>query len=153
MYALSLKQPWAALVLCGVKTIEIRKWSTTVRGPVLLHAAKVDDPREEGWRLLPTAAKALAALRGGVIGQLDLVECRPYRDRSAFVADAASHRNLPEWFEPPGMYGFVFRGPEAVPFREWPGNVRFFTIPLADLLAGRLPPEKRRRGTAKRQGR
>ena len=25
-YALSIKQPWAALVVCGVKTVEVRRW-------------------------------------------------------------------------------------------------------------------------------
>ena len=133
MYALSLKQPWAALVLHGLKTIEIRKWATTLRGPILLHAAKVDDDREPGWRLLPEHARATARLRGGVIGRIELVACRVYRTLPEFMIDAQRHHNLAEWFAPPKMFGFVFHNPRPVNFHHWPGNVRFFTIPRAEL--------------------
>ena len=42
-YALSLKQPWAALLVYGRKTVEVRRWATKRRGPVLIHAARVPD--------------------------------------------------------------------------------------------------------------
>ncbi|MEO8862303.1 MAG: ASCH domain-containing protein [Ginsengibacter sp.] len=40
MKALSLLQPWASLVVIGVKEIETRSWSTPYRGPLLIHASK-----------------------------------------------------------------------------------------------------------------
>ena len=40
MKALTLHQPRASLVALGVKTIETRGWSTTYRGPLLIHAGK-----------------------------------------------------------------------------------------------------------------
>jgi len=40
MKALTLTQPWASLVAIGVKRIETRSWSTSYRGPLLIHAAK-----------------------------------------------------------------------------------------------------------------
>ena len=40
MKALSLLQPWASLVLIGVKEIETRSWSTSYRGPLLIHSSK-----------------------------------------------------------------------------------------------------------------
>jgi hypothetical protein len=40
MKTLSLLQPWAALVVMGVKRIETRSWSTAYRGPLLIHASK-----------------------------------------------------------------------------------------------------------------
>jgi hypothetical protein len=133
MYALSLKQPWAALVLFGLKTIEIRRWPTRLRGPILLHAAKVDDERDLGWRLLPDQARAAAEQRGGVIGRLELFECRCYRTVDEFMKDAAGHRIQAEWFVPPRMYGFVLRNPRPIALCPWPGNSRFFTVPLAQL--------------------
>lgn len=36
---MTLHQPWASLVAVGAKTIETRSWSTTYRGPLLIHAA------------------------------------------------------------------------------------------------------------------
>lgn len=38
MKALSLDQPWASLVAAGLKTNETRCWSTSYRGPLLIHA-------------------------------------------------------------------------------------------------------------------
>src|SRR4029079_15712213 len=40
MKVLSLLQPWATLVVMGVKQIETRSWSTAHRGPLLIHASK-----------------------------------------------------------------------------------------------------------------
>ena len=40
MKALSLLQPWATLVVMGVKQIETRSWQTAYRGPLLIHASK-----------------------------------------------------------------------------------------------------------------
>jgi len=39
MKVLTLHQPWASLVTCGVKSIETRSWSTEYRGPLAIHAA------------------------------------------------------------------------------------------------------------------
>lgn len=34
--AISIKQPWANLIVSGFKTIETRKWATTYRGDILI---------------------------------------------------------------------------------------------------------------------
>src|SRR5689334_19975166 len=56
MKALSLKQPWTSIVASGLKNIENRKWSTSFRGPVLLHASKTFDLNSLGF-IKQTAAK------------------------------------------------------------------------------------------------
>jgi hypothetical protein len=38
--ALSLLQPWASLVVMGLKSIETRSWSTAYRGILYIHASK-----------------------------------------------------------------------------------------------------------------
>jgi len=43
MKALSMHQPWAQMILDGVKTIETRKWSTNYRGEILICASKQFD--------------------------------------------------------------------------------------------------------------
>ena len=40
MKAISLLQPWASLVVMGVKKIETRNWRTTHRGNILIHASQ-----------------------------------------------------------------------------------------------------------------
>lgn len=49
MRSLTLHQPWASLIAVGAKTIETRSWSTTYRGPILIHASKTVARMGEGW--------------------------------------------------------------------------------------------------------
>ena len=39
MKAISLLQPWASLVVMGIKTIETRSWNTKFRGEILIHSS------------------------------------------------------------------------------------------------------------------
>ena len=127
-YALSLKQPWAALVVAGRKAIEVRKWATAVRGRVYIHAARISDERPEAWAPITDEIRPLAQLTGGIIGAADLTGCVMYRTQPGFAADVGKHCNPPDWFEPPRMYGFIFRAAEPIPFRPCKGSMRFFTV-------------------------
>lgn len=40
MKILSLWQPWATLLASGAKKVETRSWTTSYRGPVVIHSAK-----------------------------------------------------------------------------------------------------------------
>ena len=40
MTAISLLQPWASLVVMGIKKIETRNWGTKHRGTILIHASQ-----------------------------------------------------------------------------------------------------------------
>ena len=127
-YALSLKQPWAALVVHGLKSIEVRRWATVRRGPILIHAARIPDTREPAWRHVPEALQAATQQMGGIIGAVELTECRTYRFLDEFVRDQPLHLNYPGWFEPPQLYGLVFEKPQVLPFRAFPGWFRFFKV-------------------------
>lgn len=124
--ALSLKQPWAALLVGGVKSVEVRVWPTDRRGRVLIHAARISDPRPDGWRHLPGHLRDLARQVGGVIGEAELTGCTDYRDAEAFAAETALHLNDAAWFRPPVLYGFLFSHAKVRPFVPLPGQVRFF---------------------------
>src|ERR1700722_15999903 len=86
LYALSIKQPWAALVVQGLKTIKIRRWPTARRGRILIHAGRVPDTRPEAERHVPAECKELVQLRGGIIGAVELTDCIAYRDLATFEA-------------------------------------------------------------------
>jgi hypothetical protein len=127
-YALSLKQPWATLLAYGQKTIEVRSWPTGQRGRILIHAARVSDDRPEAWALVPEELQEAAQLVGGIVGAGDLKECKAYRGLERFTADQGRHLNEPAWFRPPVLYGFVFENLGPVPFRRYPGWMRFFAV-------------------------
>ncbi len=127
-YALSLKQPWAALLVQGLKTIEVRRWPTARRGRILIHAARVPDERPEAWGHVPPELLETAQLLGGIVGAGDITDCRTYRTVEEFRADQARHLNDPSWFEPPQLYGFIFANLTPLPFRRYPGWMRFFRV-------------------------
>jgi hypothetical protein len=127
-YALSLKQPWATLLVHGRKTIEVRRWATARRGRVLIHAARVPDPRDEVWALVPAELRPAAALVGGIVGVADLTNCLAYRTAETFAAHRHLHLNDPSWFHGPVLYGFAFANPTRLPFRPYPGWMRFFPV-------------------------
>ncbi len=63
MKALSIRQPWASLIARGEKTIEVRSWSTSYRGPLLICAGA----KRHGCD--PT---------GVCLALVDLVDCRRF---------------------------------------------------------------------------
>jgi len=75
--ALSVKQPWAELIVVGRKTIEVRSWSTDYRGLLLIHTGK--NPAAEVMPLFPDVD---ASFLGGFIGIVDLVSVESFSQTS-----------------------------------------------------------------------
>ncbi len=140
-YALSLKQPWAALLVHGRKTIEVRRWPTRFRGRVLIHAARVPDERPEAWAHVSPEVRPTALLGGGIIGAGTLTGCRSYVSAETFDVDRSAHLNDPSWFEEAGLFGFAFADLEVLPFRRYPGWVRIFEV--KDELPRRRPRQSK----------
>lgn len=120
MKALSIRQPWAFLVVHGPKDIENRNWQTRFRGRFLIHAAKGMTRDEytytERWcmdefgLLLP---RPEALQRGGIIGAADVVDC----------VNQSSSR----WFS--GPFGLQLSNVVPLPFRPFKGSLGFFDAP------------------------
>jgi predicted transcriptional regulator len=56
MKAISIRQPWAQLVVEGVKDIENRNWFTMHRGRLYIHASKTFE-KDVGERFINVFAK------------------------------------------------------------------------------------------------
>lgn len=85
MKTLSLKQPFAELILQGRKKIELRKWRTNFRGEFLIHASKIPDEismKKLGFRELPC---------GFIVGKAKLVDVKEYKNDEEFFADKDLH--------------------------------------------------------------
>jgi hypothetical protein len=138
LHALSIKQPWAALVVAGIKSIEIRRWPTDRRGLILIHASGTEDNRREGWDAVPQRLLPLTKRRGGIIGSVELIDCVAYDTAEAFGKDRGRHLNHPDWFRPPRLFGLVFRNAQTLPFRRFPGWIKFFPVELKEAERKRL---------------
>ncbi len=84
MKALSLIQPWASLILLGVKHFETRSWGTDYRGPLAVHASKrmdvdaIDFCESNTEELRQAGIEDFTELPlGAVLGVVRLVEIIP----------------------------------------------------------------------------
>lgn len=128
--ALTIRQPWADLILRGLKTIEMREWQVRHRGPFLIHTSSTVD-----W-------KAVQALgydgvedlpRGRLIGYAEISEVFQF-DRESWLDRLKEHwvvHPLPEQ-----SFGAVLTNVRAF---ERPvrcrGNRYFFPLPQSVLDA------------------
>ena len=72
MKTLTIKQPWATLIMQGNKRFEFRNWQTKYRGELLIHAGKSID-KEAIKRLEKYLPKELPL--GKILGKVTLVDC------------------------------------------------------------------------------
>ena len=89
---LSLKQPYAELIVSGKKTIELRTWNTKFRGEFLIHASKkVDKEACERNKIDP---KSL--ITGAIIGKAILYDVKAYDSKNSFLRDKNKHFARPK---------------------------------------------------------
>ena len=147
MHALTVRQPHAELIVCGMKTLEIRTWWPRVQLPMLvaIHAGKRSDfdaPRElwdrAGFSYFPISQVALSktARWGGIIGVVRFVERIEFcgylgeiEGRARWERLADQHLNpLDSWA--PNKVGFRFEDPvrfdKIIPCR---GRQGLWTLP------------------------
>ena len=80
MKAITIKQPWATLIMSGVKRFEFRSWKTNFRGDVLIHAGKGID-KEAVERLAKYLPEELPM--GKILGKVTITDCVPMSDEFA----------------------------------------------------------------------
>jgi hypothetical protein len=116
MKALSIRQPWAWLIVNGYKDIENRSWSTQYRGPLLVLSSKQPaltiPETKEYFRSVRLPLPKVWEL-GGIVGIVDVVDC------------VTSHPS--GWFS--GPYGFVLANARPLPFYALKGRLGLFDVP------------------------
>jgi ASCH domain len=115
MRVLSIRQPWASLIVSGIKDVENRTWSTRYRGPVLICASqRTDDISadeiERRFGVRPPSDLPL----GGIVGTTLIVDC--VRDHPSKWA-ASDH------------WHFVLVNARPLPFVRWKGALSLREAP------------------------
>ena len=121
--ALSVWQPWAWLLVAGRKDTENRRWRTTHRGRLWIHAslrfdqAAYDALIAEGINLPPTEALP----RGALVGAVELLGC---------VRDSQSPWAVPgQWHWQMGRHWML---PQPIPMRGKQGLFPITPLPTED---------------------
>jgi len=137
MKIISIKQPWASLIINGAKNIhtgaidfkdiENRDWRTHHRGPVIVHASQNPDREATAEYIRSRFSVALpkSMPNGGIIGIVDIVDCVDHHPS--------------KWFS--GIHGFVLKNPRRLRFERWPGRLGIREAPRT--LLTKLKPERR----------
>jgi len=120
MKVLSLKQPYAELILQGKKKIELRNWNTKFRGEFLIHASKIPDKeamQKFGFKELPA---------GAIVGKANLIEVKKYQSEQEHSKDKDLHLASEYW----GNYGFILENVERInPIIPAKGKLNFWEHP------------------------
>lgn len=113
--AISVRQPWAWLIVNGFKDIENRSWTTRYRGTVLIHAGQsradfttevLDAIHARFGIVVPDALDI-----GGIVGAVDIVDC------------VKTH---PSKWHKRGCDGWILARPRRLAFRPCKGALSFF---------------------------
>lgn len=118
--ALSVRQPWAELIVTGRKTIEIRSWITEYRGKIWVHAGKTGEPD------LERSFGITGAFKGGFVGSVYLRAIVPL-DRSRW--STWQERHLVHGKYDAGQYGWILENP--IRFKSplpGPGRLNLFKL-------------------------
>jgi hypothetical protein len=127
--ALSIRQPWAWLIVNGHKDIENRDWATPFRGRFLVHAgqsmtrpvyeAVVTDLLMADILVSLPDFESLRAQCGGFVGWSTVEDCV---------------RDHPSPWKQPDSYGFVLRDSTPIPFVPWKGRLGWFNVPAGTVI-------------------
>ena len=114
MRAFTVRQPFASLIVAGIKNVENRTWSTNVRGKIAIHAAK-QPPTTEHVDLIRRYDLREQLPTLSIIGTVEIIDC---------VRDYSS-----PWAEP-GHRQFVLGHPRslATPI-SCPGKLSVWHLP------------------------
>lgn len=110
MIAISIRQPWAHLILTRGKDVENRSWPLPANylGQTILIHAGIAKPTEH-----PSAYHFLDLPRGGIVGMVQITGC---------VRDSLS-----DWAEPT-MYHWLLTNARTLPFHPCKGRLGFFEV-------------------------
>ena len=101
MKVLSIREPWATLIINGYKDYEFRTWKTNYRGKILIHAS-LSMEKENKKRFQELNLKYNP---GFIIGEAEIVDCIPVTkefendliNRNELVYGATRNRNGYAW--------------------------------------------------------
>ncbi len=145
--ALSIRQPWAWLIVKGYKDVENRTWDlpSELRRllrkegslPFLVHAGRQADPddiriRAEVLRRFGITIPTVLPM-GGIVG-------------AARIVAVVQQSDSPWFTRQPGNYGFVLRSAVELPFRPCLGQMGFFEVDYANLPKPHRVPQKEKGG-------
>jgi len=132
---LSVRQPFAWLLVNGFKDVEYRTWKTDYRGTIFIHASKTIDKeayrdvwehltKVEGIEMPPLTE----AETGGLVGCVELVDI--------VTGESAVNETKTAWELDPNTQNWIVTNPYTMDLYSTKGRVRLFTVELPSEMFG-----------------
>lgn len=123
--ALSVRRPWANLIINGHKTVENRTWTTSCRGELVIHAGRAFDlagVNLASWLSVP-GHDTPGSCPAGYLGTVRLVDVHPARGDLCCA---------PWGEDTPGVHHWVLANPQPFPAPiDGRGRLGLYRVPPA----------------------
>lgn len=120
---LSVRQPWASYLVSGLKTVELRTWSTTYRGWLWIHTGK--KPDMDAMRLLDLDSEEFHC--GGLVGLANFDSCISLDSERNWLAHRGEHLSPGHYNGP--CFGWHFCDALSLPeIIQCPGELGLFHL-------------------------
>lgn len=129
--ALSIRQPWADLILAGVKDVENRTWAipSTVELPLRIgvHASQNYDNHSDpqawhalgaAWSRGPTGVRhriASEGRTGALLGYVNVIGCHRHGSCDLYAVTPIERSTCSRWAEPGDVWHWTLTDPEPLP--------------------------------------
>jgi len=124
--AITVKQPFAELILNGSKPIETRKGKTNIRERILIHSSK--KPDLFACRQLGIDPNSL--MNGYLLGFVDVTNSFEFRNKQHFDDLKDLHKSPYEYFK--GIHGWTLKNPSKIQPVPYKGSQGWFKVPFRD---------------------
>ncbi len=115
MKVLTIREPWASLIGCGVKNIETRSWSTSYRGELYIHAGihKISNNNDRAIRLSKHIPDQHLHY-GEIFIKCNLVDCVKIDETYALKVQSETPLNYDCGNYTPGRYAWILTDIEYI---------------------------------------
>ncbi|MFA6327738.1 MAG: ASCH domain-containing protein [Bacilli bacterium] len=124
MKVITIKEPWATLIINGLKEYEFRTWKTNYRGEILIHTSKKVDQEAlkkfEDLNLNYQTSK--------IIGKVSIIDCKLIDDKfDKELSKSIVHNSSSKI----GKYAWVLKDPQPlINNKEVKGRLGIWNIEL-----------------------
>ena len=125
MKCLSVSQPFANMIISGQKTIELRRWNTSFRGELLIHAPK--KIRVKDCKRLRITSNMVT---GAIVGKVEIYDVKTYTSKAEIIQDKRFHYASREYYNGK-TFGFLLKNPKMlrIPI-PWKGQLGLFDVDM-----------------------
>jgi|TARA_Y100000294_G_C8548975_1_gene334448 hypothetical protein len=123
-HCLSVKQPFASLIVLGKKSIECRVWKTNFRGKIFIHSSK-GESKEKLFNVNKNLLnKKIFSLKGFILGSVEIIDCKKIHKESSKQAKFKINKKY---------WGWILKNHKRIKPIPYKGKLGIFKVKIKKL--------------------